>query len=80
MGQLLGQGQRLLVPLHSLGRIAQTPQRLGRIDQAPYPWYHLMAEDQRPLGHRVGKGKSLLGVGPGCRIVPQVVQRRPEQA
>ena len=37
MGQRLGQGQRLLRPQPGLRLIAQTPQGLGRRDQAPHP-------------------------------------------
>ena len=50
MGQRLGQGQGLLTPLHGLRRIAQAPQRDGRIGQAPHPRRLAMAEHAGPAG------------------------------
>ena len=63
MGELLGQGQRLLTPLHGLVGIAQAPQVQGRIDQAPHPRHHALAEHLGTLRRQVGEGN------PCCQCV-----------
>ena len=66
-GPAPGPAPGLLTPPHGLRRIAQAPQRVGRIGQAPHPRRHAMAERQGALRRRVGEGDPLLEVRPGRR-------------
>src|SRR4030095_16705391 len=49
MGQLLGEGQRLLPPLEGLRRKAQAPEREGGMAEVPYPRRRVMVEYQSAL-------------------------------
>src|SRR5262245_22327216 len=78
MGQLLGQGHRFLAPLHSLRRIAKTPQCEGRMEKTHHPRRFSMAERQGPLRRRVGEGYALLAVHPGGGVFAQEGQNARE--
>src|SRR5262245_9967159 len=79
MRQLLSQGQRLLTPLHGLGRIPKTPQRKGRKGKTPHFRYHIMIALQSPLRRRSGEGDRVLQVRPGGRVLAQEEQRAAER-
>ena len=79
MGQLLGQGQCLLTPPQGLRRIAQAPQRVGRIDQARTPGATLWRSARARCCRRVDEGNALLQVCPGSSVFAQVEQGLPER-
>ena len=79
MGQLLGQGQCLLTPLHSLRGIAQAPQCIGRHGQAPHPRRLAISEHLGPLRRRVSEGDPLFDMRTGGGVVAQEEQGRPER-